>query len=395
MMSYKFLSLPQLSDKRSELPNRGNFAKRNTALRNLVRVWHHSLTRKHLGGSNARGFANYHVHSLGWERIGYTFVIEPMNIVDTPNGRRARIVYANNITDRSYHVGTSNDSSLGICVAGDYRYDDLDAATIASMVDLHRALIQDNIGRNDKSHHEMPGYAWKVCCVFDYRKALSTSPHSPVIEADLPDTYTVQQGDTLWSLANNDDRFTVEDLMRWNNIENPRNLRVGQKLTFRPPTTSAPTTPPTRATVKWSGTVKSPGLNVRKGPSINFPIVRVLNNGDVVDVYEESNGWLNIGNGQWVSNVGGKYVTKRTNAGRRYLNLKPSINAWRVYPLNRAAVRGNEIGFLNPQKFGGLSYEILGNPMSNVYTIQTANFGRVNIFASNSTASTITNRPTY
>lgn len=395
MMSYRFLSLPQLSDKRSELPNRGNLAKRNTALRNLVRVWHHSLTRKHLGGSNARGFANYHVHSLGWERIGYTFVIEPMNIVDTPNGRRARIVYANNITDRSYHVGTSNDSALGICVAGDYRYDDLDAATIASMVDLHRALIQDNIGRNDKSHHEMPGYAWKVCCVFDYRKALSTSPHSPVIEADLPDTYTVQQGDTLWSLANNDDRFTVEDLMRWNNIEDPRSLRVGQKLTFKRPSTSVKTTPPTRTTVKWSGTVTSPGLNVRKGPSVNFPIVRALNNGDVVDVYEESNGWLNIGNGQWVSNVGGKYVTRRTNTGRRYLNLKPSISAWRVYPLNRAAVRGNEIGLLNPQKFGGLSYEILGTPMSNVYTIQTANFGRVNIFASNSTASTITTRPTY
>lgn len=233
-MSYNFLALPQLFDHRSQLSNKGNLEKRKTGLKDLVRVWHHSLTRKHLAGSTAQGFADYHVNSLGWERIGYAFVIEPQNVIDTPNGKRARIVYANNVLDRSYHVGNSNDFALGICVAGDYRYDQLDDATLASMVDLHRALKADKIGKEDKSHHEMPGYAWKQCAVFDYAVALNFKPNKPV-DKTLPDVYVVQQGDTLWGLAKNDSRFTAEDLMKWNNISDPSKLQVGQKLTFKQP----------------------------------------------------------------------------------------------------------------------------------------------------------------
>ncbi|MFU2018429.1 N-acetylmuramoyl-L-alanine amidase [Peribacillus butanolivorans] len=109
------------------------------------RVWHHSLTKKHLPpGSNAASFADYHVNTMVWPGIGYTFIIEPKNVINTPNGKRAMIVYANDIDKRTYHVGNSNQFSLGICVAEDYRYN-IDEATLVSIAELHTALVKNGI----------------------------------------------------------------------------------------------------------------------------------------------------------------------------------------------------------------------------------------------------------
>ncbi|WP_249597519.1 hypothetical protein [Peribacillus frigoritolerans] len=55
------------------------------------RVWHHSLTKKNLAGSTAESFAAYRVNTLGWPGCGNAFVIEPKNLINTPNGKRARI----------------------------------------------------------------------------------------------------------------------------------------------------------------------------------------------------------------------------------------------------------------------------------------------------------------
>ncbi|WP_053074928.1 N-acetylmuramoyl-L-alanine amidase family protein [Ornithinibacillus californiensis] len=78
--------------------------------------------------------------------------------------------------------------------------------------------------------------------------------------------------------------------------------------------------------------------------------------------------------------------------GDRYLRLPAAESSWRVYPLNKAPVKGNEKGFLNPKKFGGLTYKILGTTQANVYIIETADFGRVQIYAHPNTGATITNR---
>lgn len=80
---------------------------------------------------------------------------------------------------------------------------------------------------------------------------------------------------------------------------------------------------------------------------------------------------------------------------KRYLNLPPSASSWNVYPLSKAPVKGNECGKLNPAKFGGLSYEILNTPQDNVYTIQTSNFGKVNIYGAPSTGAVISTSPKY
>lgn len=73
----------------------------------------------------------------------------------------------------------------------------------------------------------------------------------------------------------------------------------------------------------------------------------------------------------------------------RKLHLPASASSWRVYPLDAASVVGNEIGFLRPSKFGGLTYEILGNSQSHVYIIQTRDFGIVKIYAHPKTGATI------
>ncbi|SEQ64505.1 N-acetylmuramoyl-L-alanine amidase [Virgibacillus subterraneus] len=65
---------------------------------------------------------------------------------------------------------------------------------------------------------------------------------------------------------------------------------------------------------------------------------------------------------------------------KKYLSLPPEASTWRIYPLNASPVKGNEKGFLRPEKFGGLTYQILGTPQAHVYLIQTRDFGKVQIY---------------
>ena len=78
-----------------------------------------------------------------------------------------------------------------------------------------------------------------------------------------------------------------------------------------------------------------------------------------------------------------------------FLNLSKNIPSWRVYPLGKSAVIGNEIGKLAPSTYGGLSYAILANPMTDIYTIETSVWGKVNIYAPRDNDSSITSNPLY
>ncbi len=53
-----------------------------------------------------------------------------------------------------------------------------------------------------------------------------------------PEVYSVRSGDTLYAIAW---RYGIDhrDLMRWNDIDEPRNLRVGQRLWLQPGRTTA------------------------------------------------------------------------------------------------------------------------------------------------------------
>ena len=229
---YKFEKLPQLVDKRGKLVHKGSYSKRTKTI--TTRVWHHSLTKLSAGGSKIESFADFHVRTNGWPEIAYHLIIDPKHVV---NGK-ATIYYCVDISKKSYHVGNSNNIGLGICVIGDYRTDKLTDPTIHSIVDLHKALVADGIGKYDKAHNEMPGYSWKACCVFDYNKAFKDVLDDMLPGSKQPDPvpglYTIQEGDTFWSIALKDGKegITVEDLIAANPGVDPSKLKVGQTINF-------------------------------------------------------------------------------------------------------------------------------------------------------------------
>ena len=91
----------------------------------------------------------------------------------------------------------------------------------------------------------------------------------------------------------------------------------------------------------------------------------------------------------------GKIVFSYVTSNKKYLNLNPHVASWRVYPTNVAPIIKNACGSLAPKTYGGLSYDILGNPQTDVYIIQIQSFGRVNIYAPRDNDSSITNNPIY
>lgn len=96
-----------------------------------------------------------------------------------------------------------------------------------------------------------------------------------------------------------------------------------------------------------------------------------------------------------VYDVNGKVIESYVANNKKYLNLHPHMSKWNVYPTSKAPVIGNQCGSLAPKTYGGLSYEILANPHTDVYTIQTQSYGKVNIYAPRDNDSSITNNPIY
>ena len=78
----------------------------------------------------------------------------------------------------------------------------------------------------------------------------------------------------------------------------------------------------------------------------------------------------------------------------QYLNLHPHIPTWSVYNVSGPYLPESRVGLLAPAQYGGLSYAILGSPVTDVYTIQTESLGTVAIWAGDNDSS-ITGTPIY
>lgn len=74
---------------------------------------------------------------------------------------------------------------------------------------------------------------------------------------------------------------------------------------------------------------------------------------------------------------------------KQILYLPKTASSWRVYPLNKKPVKGNECAYLNPKKYGGLKYEIIKWTSTNVCVIKTLMFGVVQIYVAKSTGAII------
>ena len=130
---------------------------------------------------------------------------------------------------RTYHVGNHNNYVVGICLTGDFRYEETTAAQKESLRNLVNALKREYSHlKYVKGHSEFSGDEWKQCPVFDYKKVLSEN--GDVIKASaLPNQYTIQQRDTLWSIAKGLE-LTVDDLIKANPSVKPTQLQIGQKI---------------------------------------------------------------------------------------------------------------------------------------------------------------------
>lgn len=125
---------------------------------------HHSLTKHESKGSNAEGYAKYHVLFHGWPGIGYHFVIE----------KDGTIKWCNDLENMSYHIGNSNRIAVGICLTGDFRNENPTAEQEESLRYLCNVYLPTKLPnlKNIKGHNEYPGYKLKQCPVFDFRKVL-------------------------------------------------------------------------------------------------------------------------------------------------------------------------------------------------------------------------------
>lgn len=148
--------------------------------------------------------------------------------------------------------------------------------------------------------------------------------------------------------------------------------------------------------IKVGDKVKATGAYYTTGQSIPawvkanvYEVIQVNGNKVLLD---QILSWVYSGEVVKVSNVTPAPTPAPSN--KKYLNLKPHVSSWRIYPLNKQPVVGNECAYLAPVNYGGLSYEILED-RGDVKIIQTVMYGRVQIYAPRDNDSTITDKPLY
>lgn len=93
-------------------------------------------------------------------------------------------------------------------------------------------------GRGGALRRGFQRWTWLVLIGGALALAACAGP-SPMSELFRPDVYTVRQGDTLYAIAWRYER-SVEDLIRWNDLDAPDTLYPGQRLVLAPPGDAGP-----------------------------------------------------------------------------------------------------------------------------------------------------------
>lgn len=210
--------------------------------------------------------------------------------------------------------------------------------------------------------------------------------------------HTVQTGETLGAIANKY-KVTVDNLVKWNKLENPNLIFPESKLYVANPTTTTstgqqlhlPASAKTWRVYNASGPYTSNyaihqltpskfgGLtyDILGNPAPHVYLIKTSVKGTVAIYAGPGTGATITGKGGSAANT-----TKK-------LYLPASADTWRVYRVKGPYTVGNEIHLLTPKKFGGLTYDIVGNPAKDIYLIDTDVKGRVAIYAGPGTGAVV------
>ncbi|WP_100406692.1 peptidoglycan recognition protein family protein [Bacillus solitudinis] len=125
-------------------------------------IVHHGLTLRKLAGTNMESYLNFHITKNNWSIGGYPLGVEP-------DGTIKLCADFNIITP---HVGNSNKHSLGICLPGDFRFEDPTDPQYQGLLWLLAVYLPEKLPNafEIKGHSEMPGYSWKACPVINMDK---------------------------------------------------------------------------------------------------------------------------------------------------------------------------------------------------------------------------------
>lgn len=245
--------LPKYKDIRGSIRRSGRYPYVGTAGKD-THVIHHSLTET----GTPQAFANYHIDTNGWHGCAYHFVIQ----------KDGTIFHVDDLDRRTYHAGNTNTRSIGTCLVGDFRKGkqkptqaQIDSLYLLNL-ELHKVL--PNM-RYVKGHQECPGYAWKNCPGdnWNYRDAITgrsisgkkPSESKPQDKPITGSTYTVQEGDTLWSIAKGINGVDVDDIIDWNPKVDPNELEIGQVVNIRKPASKPSTSGMKDYTIKKGDTL--------------------------------------------------------------------------------------------------------------------------------------------
>lgn len=143
--------------------------------------------------------------------------------------------------------------------------------------------------------------------------------------------------------------------------------------------------------IKIVGTKYATGETIPDWVKSNiYEIIQVANNKVLIGGIMS---WVYANDVRKINNNINPVINQVSN--KKYLNLKPHMQKWAIYKENGPYTTPYKIGDVKPAQFDGISYEILRNPMTDIYIIQTRDFGRVAIWAPRDDDSVMTNSPIY
>jgi len=100
--------------------------------------------------------------------------------------------------------------------------------------------------------------------------------------------------------------------------------------------------------------------------------------------------------GNWKTTAKVLVTNSNNKTGKNYINLHPEIDKWLVYPLDKIPSKKNAITFINPKKYGGLSYYIYAYHDNNATAeINTEHYGHVKIWIKNTDSDITIDRARY